>query len=47
MDALRRSIEAEKADMADEAKKRAASKPRGARGEPPRSLAPKARKKRA
>jgi DNA end-binding protein Ku len=48
MDALRRSIEAEKADMADEAKKRAPSKPRVGREVPADAAdAPKARKKRA
>jgi DNA end-binding protein Ku len=47
MDALRRSIEAEKADMADETKKRAPSKPRAAREAPVAADAPKPRKKRA
>jgi DNA end-binding protein Ku len=48
MDALRRSIEAEKADMAQEAKNRAPSKERGARPTPPEaSEAAKPKKKRA
>jgi DNA end-binding protein Ku len=48
MDALRRSIEAEKADMAEEAKKRAPSKTRAARGAPAEVAdTPKPRKKRA
>jgi non-homologous end joining protein Ku len=48
MDALRRSIEAEKADMAEEAKKRAPSKTRAAREAPAEVAdAPKPRKKRA
>jgi DNA end-binding protein Ku len=48
MDALRRSIESEKADMAQETKKRAPSKTRAAREAPLEAAdAPKPRKKRA
>jgi len=48
MDALRRSIEAEKADMAEAAKKRAPSKKRGEPTAPAEvAESPKPRKKRA